>query len=35
MLNVVLEEDSKQMEEVVVTGYQTVNRRIWSVPIRQ
>ena len=27
MLNVVLEEDSKQMEEVVVTGYQTVNRR--------
>lgn len=27
MLNVVLEENSKQMEEVVVTGYQTVNRR--------
>ena len=27
MLEVVLEEDSKQMDEVVVTGYNTVNRR--------
>ena len=27
MLNVILEEDSQQMDEVVVTGYQTVNRR--------
>lgn len=31
-LKVVMEEDAQEMDEVVVTGYQTVKSQIWLVP---